>query len=117
MNPDELSLEQLIKLLKNMTDEQIELIDRDKNVDFRLKHNISLTEEKEIIRHLDKKDYRQGPIDDDNPNRKHPLWIFIKEIKKINCYIKLKIINKCKVAIIISFHEAEHQLQGKENEK
>ena len=108
MDPDNLTIDELIQVIKDLDYEHIQVIDRDKNKEFRDKYGISMTDAKDIIKCLKKEDLHEGPVDDDNPERKHPIWIFIKIINSIRCYIKIKAINKCKVIIVISLHECEY---------
>ena len=105
MDPDKLTLDELLVLLKNLDDDAIQIIWRDKNLLFRFDNNMGVEEMKDAVRNLQKENYIDGPLEDENPSRKHLLWVFRKEVRKIDCYIKLKIINKCKVAIVVSFHE------------
>ena len=108
MDPDNLTIDELIQVLKKIDYEHIQVIDRDKNKEFRNKYGLSITDTKDMIKQLKIEDLYKGPVEDDNPNRKHPVWIFIKNINLIRCYIKMKVINKCKVIIVISFHECEY---------
>ena len=105
MDPDNLTIDDLITLLKTLDNESIQIVDRDKNFEFRTKYNFELDVLIDTVRQLKKNELIKGPVKDDNPDRKHLLWIFRKKVRRIDCYIKLKIINKCKVAIVVSFHE------------
>ena len=107
MEPDKITIDELITLIGKLKQEQFDFVNRDKNIDFLEKHNLSIENEIEAIKQLNKHDLKEGPVEDDNPNRKHPVWIFIKKIWNIECYIKIKVINHCRVIIVISFHETE----------
>ena len=117
MDPDKLTIADLIALLKTMGDDQFQMVPRFKNDEFRDLFNISIEEEIEAIKKLEEKDLHKGPLEDDNPNREHPVWIFIKKIWEIDCYIKIKIINHCRITIIISFHEVDKTKGEKNDEK
>lgn len=108
MDIDNLTRDQLIEILHSLKDENIQVVDRDKNFAFRTLNNITITELKAEIRALEVRDIHRGPVADDNPDRDHPVWIFIKNLFNKRCYIKIKIINKGRVAIVISFHEAKY---------
>ncbi|MBO4667580.1 MAG: type II toxin-antitoxin system MqsR family toxin [Bacilli bacterium] len=107
MEPDKITIDELITLIGELKQEQFDFVNRDKNIDFLEKHNLSIENEIEAIKQLNKHDLKEGSVEDDNPNRKHPVWIFIKKIWNIECYIKIKVINHCRVIIVISFHETE----------
>lgn len=107
MNIDALSINDVIEIIKSCDDEHIQILPRDKNEDFMFANNITQTDAKEFIRNLTDKDLTDGPVIDKNPNREHPLWIFKKNGFNKLCYIKVKIINKGRVTIVVSFHEDE----------
>lgn len=104
---DHWSLKQLLLLLRNTNEENIQFVQRDKNVEFQTKFEISETQLKREIKSLNSSDYCDGPLDDYDTNRKHPVWVFKKYVQNIYCYIKIKIINHGKIVIVISFHEGE----------
>ena len=108
MNLDALSINDVIEIIKNCDDEHIQILPRDKNETFMFANNITQTDAKEFIRTLTGNDLKAGPVQDLNPERKHPLWIFKKNGLNRLCYIKVKIINKGKVTIVVSFHEDEN---------
>ena len=107
MDIDILTRDELIDLLSKAKDDNIQLIDRDKNYDFRTTHNITIDDIKGVIKGLRVEDIVKGPVPDYNANRNHPLWIFKKLYIGMVVYIKIKVINKGKVIIVISFHEDE----------
>ena len=102
---DHLSLKQFLYLIKNIDENNIEIAPRIKNLEFSDKFQLSDSLLKQEIKSLTEADYFDGPLPDDNPKRKHPIWIFKKYVQKVYCYIKIKIINHGRFAIIISFHE------------
>ena len=112
MDPNNATIEEVIEVLKRLDDEHLQISDYYKTFDFLFYRNITQYDAKRAIRSLTNSDLFKGPVDDDNPKRNYPVWIFKKRIFNCRCYIKLKIINKGKVAIVISFHEDENSLLG-----
>ena len=104
-----LTIEDVIRIIQDADDSHIEIIQRFKNLAFIIDYKLELDVIKEFIRKLETTDLVVGPIDDDNPNRKHPVWIFKKYGFGVMCYIKLKIINKNRTVIVISLHEDERR--------
>lgn len=107
MDIDNISLFDLLVLLYKVPDERFEIIDREKNFEFRTRYNILVSDLYQVIRELTIDDYVKGPVPDDNPNRKHPVWIFKKKVFGYKCYIKIKLINEGRKVIVISFHKDE----------
>ena len=107
MNLDALTINDVIDIIKSCDDEHIQILPRDKNEDFMFANNITQTDAKEFIRTLTDEDLTDGPVEDKTPDRKYPLWIFKKNGFNKLCYIKVKIINKGRVTIVVSFHEDE----------
>lgn len=107
MNLNALTIDDVIDILKKCDDEHIQILPRDKNEDFMFANNITQTDAKQFIRGLTGRDLKNGPVPDRNPDRDYPLWIFKKSGFNNICYIKLKIINKGRVTIVVSFHEDE----------
>lgn len=64
----------------------------------------------EIIKSLHVEDYVEGPL----PEKLHgilPLWIFGKQVKSVETYVKISMGTENSKAICISFHKSEHPLQ------
>lgn len=83
--------------------------DRGKNQQALFDLEISPTRRKEIIANLKPEDYCDGPIEE----RLHgilPMWIFGKEVKQNEVYIKLSMGILNGKAVCLSFHVAEHPL-------
>ena len=108
---DDLSLDEVLSLCQKIDKKNIDVIldpiIRPKTFNFIAKYMSSTEFIKEIIKSLAKEDYNKGPVEDLNPNYKHPFWIFIKYLNKyeINVYIKIKIINHHRKIIVFSLHE------------
>ena len=110
---DNLTINDVILICKNAKLESIENRTfnsfNTKTTDFIKKYGLSRENIAKIINGLTKDDYHSGPLQDYNPNNKHPLWVFIKEIAIINVrimiYVKIKIINHRRKIIIYSLHE------------
>ncbi len=85
------------------------LDDRGKNQQTLHDLEISPAKRTEIINMLRTEDYSQGPLDE----KMHgilPLWIFGKQVKKNEVYIKVSMGIENSSAVCISFHIAEHPL-------
>ena len=107
MDIDSLTIDEVIETIRKCDDYNIEISMREKNAAFMYANNITDGDAKVFIRSLDKSDLVKGPVNDYNKERNHPLWIFKKYGFSTMCYIKIKIINKGKKTIVISFHEDE----------
>ena len=106
-------LDEVIKLCQTINSHYIELIPRPKNLLFIDDFELTQHDIVELIHSIKKRDYYSGPEIDKDPNKRHPVWIFIKKgsIYKIAIYLKLKIINNNKKIIIISLHrEGDYSL-------
>lgn len=80
-------------------------IPRESTQDFMYKKGLILEDLEKTINGLNKDDYYLGPIDDVNTVRSHKLWIFKKIEYGVRLYIKIKIINKWRCVVVVSFHE------------
>lgn len=107
MDPNNMTISDVINVISHLDDEHLQISDYYKTQDFLMFNNITHEEAKEEVRNLKECDLTEGPLPDVNKNRNYPVWIFEKEMFGTRCYIKIKIINKGKVAIIISLHEDE----------
>lgn len=70
---------------------------------------ISPAKRKDIIATLEAEDYTEGPLEE----KMHgilPMWIFGKEVKKKEVYIKVSMGSENNSAVCISFHIAEHPM-------
>ena len=85
------------------------LDDRSKNQQTLHNLEISPIRRKEIINSLKVEDYSEGPLEE----KMHgilPMWIFGKEVKKREIYIKISMGIENNSAVCISFHFAEHAM-------
>ncbi len=85
------------------------LDDRGKNQQTLYDLEISPANRKEIISSLKFEDYSQGPL----AEKMHgilPMWVFGKQVKNQEVYIKVSMGIENKGAICISFHIAEHPM-------
>jgi hypothetical protein len=85
------------------------LDDRGKNQQTLHHLEISPAKRKEIIGSLRAEDYSEGPLDE----KMHgilPMWIFGKQVKKREVYIKVSMGLENNEAVCISFHIAEHHM-------
>lgn len=108
---DKITLNEVLKICRTVKDENIEIntdpIIRPKNFEFMQKYDLNGADIRLIIRNLQIEDYREGPVEDDNPKFKHPFWIFIKYVNdiKVVVYVKIKIFNHKKKINVFSIHE------------
>jgi len=84
--------------------------DRGKNTQTLLDLELSVNDVKEIIRNLKPANFVEGPLPDTLYNGP-PLWVFGREIKSREIYIKVTIGSPNAEAICISFHYAEFPLK------
>jgi hypothetical protein len=85
------------------------LDDRGKNQQTLFDLEISPAKRKEIISSLKAEDYSQGPLIE-KMRGILPMWVFGKEVKKRDVYIKISMGIENAQAVCISFHLAEHQI-------
>lgn len=84
--------------------------DRGKNAQTLAELEITPTYRKEVIKTIVVEDYSEGPIVD-TLNRYGEMWIFGKNVKKQEVYIKISLGIPSSSTICISFHKAERQLK------
>lgn len=114
-------IEEYIKQVKQLVQKnkfKISDVNREKNINFINKYNLSLKKRKEMILELDVLDFCYAV---DDYKSKDMLYIFSKEYEldnwgtyeKVNVYIKIDIkkISSMEYAIIISFHEREKNIK------
>lgn len=85
------------------------LDDRGKNQQTLHDLEISPAKRKEIISLLKAEDYSQGPLNE-KMRAILPMWVFGKEVKKKEVYIKVSMGIENNAAVCISFHLAEHPM-------
>lgn len=85
------------------------LDDRGKNQQTLHDLEISPAKRKEIISSLTVEDYSQGPLDD-KMRGILPMWVFGKQVKKKEVYIKVSLGIEDNAAVCISFHIAERPM-------
>lgn len=85
------------------------LDDRGKNQQTLHDLEISPTKRKEIISSLKAEDYSQGPLEE-KMRGILPMWVFGKQVKKKEVYIKVSVGVENSGAVCISFHIAEHPM-------
>lgn len=86
------------------------LDNREKNAQTLLNLNISRLERLNIIKSIKIEDYSQGPIID-ALNDYGEMWVFGKDVKGVEIYIKITIGKPNLKSICISFHQAEHPMK------
>ena len=85
------------------------LDDRGKNQQTLHDLEISPAKRKGIIKSLKTEDYSEGPLDE-KMRGILPMWIFGKQIKKKEIYIKMSMGIENSKAVCISFHIAKHPM-------
>lgn len=86
------------------------LDNREKNAQTLLNLNISRLERLNIINSIKVEDYSQGPIID-ALNDYGEMWVFGKDVKGVEIYIKITIGKPNLKSICVSFHQAEHPMK------
>lgn len=80
--------------------------DRSKNQNSLLELGITPTQRLDIIMQLNCYDYSEGPITDEL-NKQGEMWVFGKDVKGKEVYIKITLGKPNSHTICISFHKAE----------
>lgn len=83
--------------------------DRRKNFKTLLKLELSSSKRKEILEDLQVGNYCEGPLED-SLNHSGEMWVFGKNVKKHEIYIKISMGVPNNTTICISFHIAEHTM-------
>ena len=83
--------------------------DRGKNRETLLQWEITPWQREVIVKSLQVEDYVEGPVIDEL-NRKSEMWVFGKDVKGHEVYIKITLGYENGQTICISFHIAEHTL-------
>lgn len=83
--------------------------DRGKNLQTLATLEITPTYRKQVILNIEPEDYSEGPIVD-TLNKMGEMWVFGKNVKKQEVYIKIMLGQPNSSTICISFHIAEHPL-------
>ena len=83
--------------------------DRGKNTQTLLDLELSVMQVKEHLEELQLEDYSEGPFEEKLYGNAE-MWIFGKEIKATDIYIKISMGMPSSEVLCISFHQAEHPL-------
>jgi hypothetical protein len=84
--------------------------DRPKNLQALLSLDITTAKRREMIRSLVVADYCDGTIED-KLNQLSEMWVFGKNVKSKEIYIKITLGLESRPVICISFHEAERKMK------
>ncbi|MBR3387842.1 MAG: type II toxin-antitoxin system MqsR family toxin [Bacteroidales bacterium] len=84
--------------------------DRGKNRETLLKLDITPLQREVIVKSLEVSDYVEGPVIDEL-NKNGEMWVFGKDVKGRDVYIKITLGYENGQTICISFHIAEHPLK------
>lgn len=82
---------------------------RGKNAQALLDFEISPIKRIEILNKLTVEEYSQGPLEE-NMHGIQPMWVFGKDVKGTEAYIKISMGKANSQTICISFHPAEHPM-------
>lgn len=100
----------LSTLFGKLTISEIRFLDnRNKNIETLAALDIPGTKRKDIIKTLTVEDYSEGPIKD-VINLLGDMWVFGKDIKNQEVYIKISLGQPNKDVICISFHFSEYPM-------
>ena len=83
--------------------------DRGKNLQTLATLEITPTYRKKVILNIEPEDYSEGPIVD-TLNKMGEMWVFGKDVKGHEVYIKITLGQPNNSTICISFHIAEHPM-------
>ena len=83
---------------------------RDKNIQTLLDLDITSSSRTKIIKELEVEDYSEGPLVE-KMNGWHDMWVFGKQIKGNEVYIKVTMGKENNNSICISFHIAERPMK------
>lgn len=83
--------------------------DRGKNLQALATLEITPTYRKQVILNIEPEDYSEGPIVD-TLNKMGEMWVFGKDVKGHEVYIKITLGYPNRSTICISFHIAEHPM-------
>lgn len=83
--------------------------DRGKNIQTLVDLNISMMERLQVVRQIEVTDYSEGPIAD-TLNRGSEMWVFGKDVKGQEVYVKIAMGFSGSNTICISFHISEHPM-------
>ena len=83
--------------------------DRGKNIQTLATSEINTTYRKQVIMNIETEDYVDGPIVD-TLNKLGEMWVFGKDVKGHEVYIKITLGQPNSSTICISFHIAEHKM-------
>ena len=84
--------------------------DRPKNREALQVLDITPLQRELVVKNLQAQDYVEGPVIDEL-NKKSEMWVFGKDVKGREVYIKITLGYQNGQTICISFHIAEHPLQ------
>ena len=84
--------------------------DREKNREALMQLDITPIQREMIVKSLQVQDYVEGPVID-TLNQEGEMWVFGKDVKGREVYIKITLGYENGQTICISFHIAEHSLQ------
>jgi hypothetical protein len=96
----------------------LNVIQREKNLEFLTRHGFTPKERKEVLLGLQVSDYCKGPEEDDKVGGPKDIWFFGVDYEGLQIYIKLQLVEEkdeetddtMRHAKCISFHEAEHAM-------
>jgi hypothetical protein len=112
-------IKEFLSVFKRAAQLDLNVIPRERNLDFLTRHGFTPRERKEAILGLSVKDYCKGPEEDDKAGGPKDIWFFGIAYEGVDIYIKLQLVDEkdeetgdtMRHAKCISFHDAERRLQ------
>jgi hypothetical protein len=89
---------------------EIRFISRRKNAQALLDLEITPVFRESVIKNIDAEDYSEGPLIVDTLDKLGDMWVFGKDVKGHEVYIKISLGQQDDKTICISFHKAEHPM-------
>jgi hypothetical protein len=104
-------VERYLKELKVKTEDFGILFLDDRGINQQTLHDLEISpaKRKEIIANLRTEDFSEGPLEE-KMRGILPMWVFGKEVKQKEVYIKISMGLENKSAVCISFHVADHPM-------
>jgi hypothetical protein len=104
-------VERYLKELKVKTEVFGILFLDDRGINQQTLHDLEISpaKRKEIIANLRTEDFSEGPLEE-KMRGILPMWVFGKEVKQKEVYIKISMGLENKSAVCISFHVADHPM-------
>ena len=112
-------IKDFLSAFKQSAQLDLNVIPRQKNLEFLTRHGFTPKERKEVLLGLQVGDYCKGPEEDDKARGPKDIWFFGVDYEGVQVYIKLQLVEEkdeetgdmMRHAKCISFHGAEHEMR------